>query len=172
MRTDTLAELFDVATLLASQPLPAGRRVAIVTNAGGPGIMCADACESLGLDVVPLRDEVEPSWPRSCPPQAALTNPVDMIATAPAEHYRRAVSVVGRHKAADAIIAIFIPPLLTEPARLRRDPGGHRRGRRTGAGAGRVHDRRGRPPDLSSEDGTIPAFAFPGGRGPGARARG
>ena len=51
IRTDTLAELLDVSSLLANQPLPAGRRVAIVTNAGGPGIMCADACEAAGLDV-------------------------------------------------------------------------------------------------------------------------
>src|SRR6202007_2197744 len=48
IRTDTLSELFDVAALLANQPLPAGRRVAILTNAGGPGILCADACEAGG----------------------------------------------------------------------------------------------------------------------------
>src|SRR6266511_1395446 len=51
IRTDTLSELFDVAKLLATQPAPAGRRVAIVTNAGGPGILCADACEAAGLQV-------------------------------------------------------------------------------------------------------------------------
>ena len=54
IRTDTLAELFDVASLFANQPIPTGRRVGIVTNAGGPGIMCADACEAGGLEVVEL----------------------------------------------------------------------------------------------------------------------
>ena len=57
IRTDTLGEMLDVASLLADQPLPAGRRVAIVTNAGGPGIMCADACEAAGLEVPSLPDD-------------------------------------------------------------------------------------------------------------------
>ena len=57
-RTDTLAELLDVASLLSNQPLPKGPRVAIITNAGGPGIMCADACEAAGLEVPPLPEEV------------------------------------------------------------------------------------------------------------------
>ena len=117
IRTDTLSELFDVAALLSSQPVPRGKRVAIVTNAGGPGIMCADACEALGLEVVALRDEVRAELATFLPSEAALTNPVDMIATAPAEHYRRTVTVIGRHEAADAIIAIFIPPLLTSRPR-------------------------------------------------------
>ena len=162
IRTDTLAELFDVATLLASQPIPSGRRVAIVTNAGGPGIMCADACESRGLEVVPLGDDVRAELATFLPPAAALTNPVDMIATAPAEHYRRAVSVVGRHQAADAIIAIFIPPLLTESAEVAAA---------IREGIGEIDapvpvlavfmTAEGAPADLRSEEETVPAFAFP-----------
>ena len=54
IRTDTLHELFDVAALLASQPVPRGDRVAIVTNAGGPGILCADACQADGVEVAEL----------------------------------------------------------------------------------------------------------------------
>ena len=57
IRTDTLEEMFDVATLLANQPVPAGRRVAIVTNAGGLGILCADTCEANGLSVPELATE-------------------------------------------------------------------------------------------------------------------
>jgi acetyl coenzyme A synthetase (ADP forming)-like protein len=162
VRTDTLAELFDVASLLASQPLPAGRRVAIVTNAGGPGIMCADACESLGLEVASLRDEVRAELAAFLPAEAALTNPVDMIATAPAEHYRRALSVIARHEAADAIIAIFIPPLLTQPSEVAHAI-------RDGISEAEIHlpvlavfmSAEGAPPDLSSTDLTIPAYAFP-----------
>ena len=56
IRTDTLEELFDVAALLVNQPLPRGNRVGIITNAGGPGILCADACEARGLEV-PLLTE-------------------------------------------------------------------------------------------------------------------
>ena len=54
IRTDSLAEMLDVASLLANQPLPEGRRVGVLTNAGGPGIMCADACEAAGLEVPAL----------------------------------------------------------------------------------------------------------------------
>src|SRR5438045_2434797 len=57
IRTDTLEELFDVASLLANQPLPRGPRVGIITNAGGPGILCADACEARGLQVSVLSEE-------------------------------------------------------------------------------------------------------------------
>jgi acetyl coenzyme A synthetase (ADP forming)-like protein len=162
IRTDTLAGMFDVASLLASQPLPAGKRVAIVTNAGGPGIMCADACEALGLQVAPLRDDVRAELAAFLPAEAALTNPVDMIATAPAEHYRRALGVIARHGAADAIIAIFIPPLLTQPSEVAQAI-------REGIAEVETHlpvlavfmSAEGAPPDLSSPDLTIPAYAFP-----------
>jgi acyl-CoA synthetase (NDP forming) len=82
IRTETLAELLDVAALLGSQPLPAGPRVGILTNAGGPGIMCADACEAAGLEVPELPEEVRAALAEHLPPQASLANPVDMIATA------------------------------------------------------------------------------------------
>ena len=162
IRTDTLAELFDVASLLASQPLPAGKRVAIVTNAGGPGIMCADACESHGLDVAPLSDELRAELAGFLPAEAALANPIDMIATAPAEHYRQALGAIARHDAADAVIAIFIPPLLTEPGEVARAI-------REGIAEAQIHlpvlavfmTAEGAPPDLRSPDLTVPAYAFP-----------
>ena len=95
IRTDTLAELFDVASLLANQPIPAGRRVGIVTNAGGPGILCADACEAGGLEVVrALRRSSRPALAEGLPAEAAVANPVDMLASAPPEHYRRTVELV------------------------------------------------------------------------------
>ncbi len=79
VRTDTLGEFFDVASLLANQPLPAGRRVGILTNGGGPGILAADACEGDGLVVPPLPDEVRRTLAGFLPPEAALGNPVDTI---------------------------------------------------------------------------------------------
>jgi len=118
IRTDTLAELFDVASLLANQPAPPGRRVGIVTNAGGPGIMCADACEAGGLEVVELSPELRATLAEGLPPAASVTNPVDMLASAPAEHYRRTVELVVASGEVDAAIVIFIPPLLTEPAEV------------------------------------------------------
>ena len=113
IRTDTLAELFDVAALLSSQTAPRGNRVAIVTNAGGPGILCSDACEAAGLQVAEIPPRLRARLRRFLPAEASLGNPVDMIATASAEDYRRTIETIGRSGVADAIIAIFIPPLVT-----------------------------------------------------------
>ncbi|HLE77145.1 MAG TPA: GNAT family N-acetyltransferase [bacterium] len=115
IRTDTLGELFDVAVLLSTQPPPAGPRVGIVTNAGGPGILCADACQAEGLDVPPLADATTAALREFLPPQASVGNPVDMLASAPAAHYLQAIRAVGADPNIDAVIAIFIPPLVTEP---------------------------------------------------------
>ena len=113
IRTESLAELLDVASLLANQPLPRGGRVGIVTNAGGPGIMCADACEASGLEVPELPDELRETLREFLPAEAGLLNPIDMIATATAEHYRATVRAVAEWEGIDALIVIFIRPLLT-----------------------------------------------------------
>ena len=113
VRTDTLAELFDVASLLANQPLPKGPRVGIITNAGGPAILCADACEARGLEVPLLSDVSQAQLRAFLPAGASVGNPVDMIASAPAEHYRRAIEIVGTDEKVDSLIVIFTPPLVT-----------------------------------------------------------
>jgi acetate---CoA ligase (ADP-forming) len=112
IRTDSLAEMLDVASLLANQPLPEGRRVAVLTNAGGPGIMCADACEAAGLELPPLPAEVQERLRAFLPAEASLGNPVDMIATASAEHYREAIAELVAWEGIDALIVIFVRPLL------------------------------------------------------------
>ena len=111
IRTDTLEEMFDVATLLANQPVPAGRKVGIVTNAGGLAIQCADTCEARGLNVPELSPETVTSLRSWLPPEASAENPVDMIASATPEHYRRAIAEVAADPAIDAAIVIYIPPL-------------------------------------------------------------
>lgn len=116
IRVDTLEELFDVAALLSHQPAPNGRRVAILTNAGGPGILAADACEARGLEVPPLADETRARLAAFLPEQAALNNPVDMIASATGEDYERALRVLVSDDAIDSVIVIFIPPLVTQAA--------------------------------------------------------
>jgi acyl-CoA synthetase (NDP forming) len=110
-RTDTLAELFDAVRLFANQPLPKGSRVAIVTNAGGPGILCADACEAGGLAVVELSTELRERLRKLLPAEASTANPVDMIASATPTQYRAVVEAVASSGEADAVIVIFIPPL-------------------------------------------------------------
>ena len=113
VRTDTLAELFDVASLLANQPLPNGRGVGIITNAGGPAILCADACEARGLEVPILAHESQARLREFLPAGASVGNPVDMIASAPAEHYRNAIEIVAADENVDSLIVIFTPPLVT-----------------------------------------------------------
>jgi acetyl coenzyme A synthetase (ADP forming)-like protein len=116
IRTDTLGELFDVSALLSSQPPPCGNRVVILTNAGGPGILCADACATSGLEVVELPAQLRAGLRRFLPAEAGLGDPVDMIATASAADYRKAIEALARSGVADSIIVIFVPPLVTEAA--------------------------------------------------------
>ena len=120
IRTDTLAELFDAALLLGSQPLPAGNRVAILTNAGGPAILCADACEANGLVVPALPDGVREQLAAFLPGAGSTANPVDMLATATGEDYGRAIATLGSCSDIDALIVIFTPPLVTKAAEVVR----------------------------------------------------
>ena len=113
IRTDTLAELFDTVLLLGSQPLPGGKRVGIVTNAGGPAILCADACEAGGLVVPPLPQVVRDQLASFLPAAGSTGNPVDMLAAANASDYRRAIEVLAGCPEIDALIVIFTPPLVT-----------------------------------------------------------
>ena len=109
IRTDTLEELFDVASLLANQPLPRGRRVAILTNAGGPGILAADACEAHGLTLAPLGDATVERLRSFLPAAASVGNPVDMIASASPEHYRRSLEALIDDDSIDDVLVIYIP---------------------------------------------------------------
>jgi acetyl coenzyme A synthetase (ADP forming)-like protein len=114
IRTETLEELFDVAALLAHQPAPRGRRVAIVTNAGGPGILAADACEARGLELPALRRETTETLRSFLPAAASVGNPVDMLASAPPEHYARTLRAVFADPGVDSVLVIFIPPIATD----------------------------------------------------------
>ena len=112
IRVDTLEEMFDVAEVLACQPVPAGRRVAIVGNAGGPGILAADACESAGLVVGELSPASQAALRGFLPAEAGVANPVDMVASATADSYRRALEVILADQSVDAVLIIFAPTLL------------------------------------------------------------
>jgi len=111
IRTDTLAEMFDVAMLLATQPPPAGNRVGIVTNAGGLGILCADTCEANGLVLPSLAQATVDELRTFLPAEASTGNPVDMIASATGEDYMRALVALAGDPDIDIVIVIYIPPL-------------------------------------------------------------
>jgi len=113
IRVDTLQELFDVANLLAHQPTPKGKRVAILTNGGGPGILAADACEGFGLHVPALREDVQKALREFLPPLAGVSNPIDMLAAANADDYARVLRILFQEEGIDSIMMLYIPPLVT-----------------------------------------------------------
>jgi acetyl coenzyme A synthetase (ADP forming)-like protein len=117
VRIGTLEEMFDVATLLANQPVPAGPRVAILTNAGGPGILAADACEAAGLELPTLENATIAELRSFLPAAASVANPVDMIASASEEDYRHAMRALLADSRVDSLLVLFIPPVVTLPER-------------------------------------------------------
>ncbi len=163
IRTDTLEGLFEVASLLVNQPLPPGRRVGIVSNAGGPAILAADAAEAQGLEVPILSPETQARLRAVLVPEASVLNPVEMTATATADQYRRALEAVASDPGVDAVIVIFLPPL--------RIPGEAVAaaivdGTRLANGLGKpvlsvFMSSRGVPAELRRADVRVPSFAFP-----------
>jgi acetate---CoA ligase (ADP-forming) len=115
MRTDTLGELFHVAALLSKTRPPAGPRTAIVTNGGGLGILCADACQAAGLEVTPTPVSTARKLMALLPDAAAAGNPVDLLAAASPEQFEQAVGLLAASKAYDAVIVLYVPPLVTDP---------------------------------------------------------
>jgi acetyl coenzyme A synthetase (ADP forming)-like protein len=109
IRTDTLEQMFEVASLLANQPLPRGRRVAVLTNAGGPGILAVDALESEDLEVVEFSSELQAKLKEGLAAEAAVRNPVDMIASAGPDQYRDALQTLLESDEIDSVIVVFIP---------------------------------------------------------------
>jgi acetate---CoA ligase (ADP-forming) len=109
IRSDSLEDLLDVATLLAHEPLPRGNRVAVVTNAGGLGILCADACETAGLELTPLSPATSEGLRALLPAAASVRNPVDMLGSATAPLYERALALLLDDPRVDAVIVLFVP---------------------------------------------------------------
>lgn len=107
LRATSIEELFVFASALASQPIPRGTRVAIVTNSGGPAILATDACIELGLEIPTLAAATQDRIRAAVAPEASVANPVDMIATATGPQYEVAVRAAAEDPEVDAIIAIF-----------------------------------------------------------------
>ena len=109
IRVDTLEEMFHLGLLLSNQPLPTGRRVGVITNAGGPAILAADALAAWGLDVPELSAEVQARLASFLPAEASTKNPVDMIASATPDAFRQAAEILLACSEIDALIVIDIP---------------------------------------------------------------
>jgi acetyl coenzyme A synthetase (ADP forming)-like protein len=114
IRADSLEELTDVAVLLSRQPLPRGRRVAVLTNAGGLGILCADACAAAGLELPQLSEETRATLARLLPREASLANPVDMLGSAVGATYEDVIPPLLADPGIDALIVLFVPPVVAQ----------------------------------------------------------
>ncbi|MFO0869555.1 MAG: acetate--CoA ligase family protein [Pirellulales bacterium] len=158
---DTLSELFAVTAQLALQPLPAGPRVAVLTNAGGPGVLCADALESQGLTVPALSPELQTQLRRHVPAPAAVTNPVDLIGTTDPAQYAACLRWLLDSNEIDQVVVIYVPRLAGTSGAVARAVVD------TAASASRktlaavFMESSGRPSELQDVRLRIPAFDFP-----------
>jgi acetyl coenzyme A synthetase (ADP forming)-like protein len=114
LRAHTLEELVDAASFFSTQPLPAGRRVAVVTNAGGLGILCADACDAAGLTLPELALETRKALEEVLPSEASNANPIDLLGSATAATYAATLPLVLADPGVDAVIALFVPPVVAK----------------------------------------------------------
>lgn len=162
IRVDTLEELFDVTNLLSNEPIPKGRRVGVVTNAGGPAILAVDALESRGLEVPVLSEALQDELRAKLSPEAAIRNPIDMIAAAGAKEYGEVLEAMLAADELDAVIAIHIPASAIDVVEIQgtiRAIGEAHDGDKTFLAvfmqSGKISD------DAPKVVSTVPQFAFP-----------
>jgi acetyl coenzyme A synthetase (ADP forming)-like protein len=115
IRCSSIRQQFDYAQAFASQPLPAGPRVAVITNAGGPGIMAADTIEQQGLTFAKLTDETIEKLASRLPPAANLYNPIDVLGDALADRYEFALDAALADPNVDTVLVLLTPQAMTEP---------------------------------------------------------
>jgi len=119
IRCKNLQELLDSALVFTNQPLPNGNKVAVITNAGGPGILASDALEQAGLELAIPEKETLAALKKILPPEAAMHNPIDMIASATHETYEQVCSLLEQDKNINALFIIIVkPPVDTTPQEI------------------------------------------------------
>ena len=110
LRASTIEELFDMAMAFGVRTLPKSRRTAVLTNAGGPGILASDSMAACGLDLAPLSPATVDALKPLFPEEASIHNPLDMIASATPAGYAQAMTELLEDPAIDAVVPIFVPP--------------------------------------------------------------
>ncbi len=120
LRANSIEELFDLAMAFSLQPLPRGNRVAVVSDAGGPAIMCVDELVAQGLQLADLQTSTEEFMRTWAPPEASLRNPIDLTPQGSLDDYRRAIDAVLSDKGVDAAIAIYVPPVRVDEVDVAR----------------------------------------------------
>jgi acetyl coenzyme A synthetase (ADP forming)-like protein len=114
IRANTVGEIFNYALAFANQPLPQGPNIAIITNSGGPGIIAADACDKVGLQLVPLHKEIVDELRKFLPPFASFYNPVDILGDATAERYEKALYTVVQDEKVQGILVLLTPTAVVD----------------------------------------------------------
>src|SRR5256886_1407295 len=120
LRAISIEELFDLAMAFALQPIPWGDRVAVVSDAGGPAIMCVDELVAQGLRLAELEPATQAYMKSWAPPEASLNNPIDLTPQGSLEDYRRAMDAVLADGGVDAAIAIYVPPVRVDEVDVAR----------------------------------------------------
>ena len=114
IRAESIEQLFDISMAFSYMPLPAGDRVAVVTNAGGPGIMMSDALEMLGLKVAALDKATTDKLLATLPPAGSVNNPVDVLGDATSEMYGKAMDIIIESPEVDSMIVVLTPQKMTD----------------------------------------------------------
>ncbi|MBI4496810.1 MAG: CoA-binding protein [Chloroflexi bacterium] len=120
VRAETMEELFDFTRCFAYSPLPRGDRVAVVTNAGGPGVMATDAIDRVGLRLATLLPQTQRLLIGALPEAASVQNPVDVLGDAQADRYDAALGAVVADPGVDCVLVLLTPQAMTEPERTAR----------------------------------------------------
>ena len=120
IRANTIRDLFNYATAFSYQPLPKGKKVAIITNAGGPGIMATDECEKSDILLASLEKETIDGLKEFLPEAANFYNPIDILGDALADRYKKTLEVVVKDCNVDAVVVLLSPQAMTQPYRTAR----------------------------------------------------
>ncbi len=116
LRVSSIADLFSMAEVLAKQPRPKGPRLAILTNAGGPGVLATDALSVHGGELAVLSDSTIESLNTFLPPHWSHSNPVDILGDAEPDRYAKAVEIVAQDANSDGLLVILAPQAMTDPS--------------------------------------------------------
>ncbi|MEJ2354857.1 MAG: acetate--CoA ligase family protein [candidate division WOR-3 bacterium] len=121
IRAQSIEHLFDISTALAYQPLPKKNRIAVITNAGGPGIMMSDALELSELEVVNIEEETKKNLLKLLPESASVNNPIDVLGDADSKRYGDSLRAVLESKNVDGVIVILTPQKMTDDSSIAKE---------------------------------------------------
>lgn len=156
-------ELCEAAVAFATQPIPRGNRVGMITNTGGPAVIATDVLVSAGLEIPPLSDRAEKVLREKLFPEAAVHNPVDVLATAPAEHFRAAMDVMMEEEQIDSLYINFVTPFFVDTESIAKEIVEVNKQRKKPIICNLMTDKRQWVETVRIlREGGVPCFSFPG----------